>query len=241
VAEAPVFSTLRRTLSGFLLAIADVGFQWIMRQRREYFSRRLLFDVVMGFVDDCRVEGCYLEFGAFAGGSLIDAFHAARHYGRLKSMQFFVFDSFQGLPEPLGLDADELKRYRRGEYACNLEQFRQNVRSHGVDPDRVTCISGWYSDVLNEELKARLPIKKAAVVLIDCDLYESTVPVLEFITDYIQDGTVVVFDDWFSYKGRLDRGEARAFKEWLAKNPSIRANEYHKVDRTMISFIMQVD
>jgi len=51
----------------------------------------------------------------------------------------------------------------------------------------------------------------------------------------------IIFDDGFSYKARLDRGEARAFKEWLAKNPSIQAEEYHKVDRTMVSFIMQVD
>jgi len=194
----------------------------------------------MGFVDDCRIEGCYLEFGSAGGGSLTDAFYAARRYRRLKAMLFFVFDSFEGLPEPTGLDADEFRRYSKGDYACNLDRYRQNIRNRGVDLDRVICIPGWYADTLNEELKRKLPIKKASVVWIDCDLYESTVPVLEFITDYIQDGTVLIFDDWFSYKGRLDRGEARAFKEWLARNPSIQATEYHKVDRTMMSFIMQV-
>ena len=232
---------LRKMLRAFWVRICNVNFDYLLRWRREHFSCLLLFDIVMGFVDDCRVEGCYLEFGGFAGYSLIVAFHAASRYRRLNSMLFFVFDSFEGLPQPVGLDAGEFLRYKRGEYACNLDLYKQNIRKQGVDLDRVTCIPGWYNETLNEELKRQLPIKKAAVVLIDCDLYESTVPALDFITDYIQDGTVIIFDDWFSYKGRLDRGEARAFKEWLAKNPSIQANEYHKVGRTGISFIMQVD
>jgi hypothetical protein len=52
--------------------------------------------------------------------------------------------------------------------------------------------------------------------------------------------TVLIFDDWFAYKGRLDRGEAKAFREWLDANPSIQATEYHKSGRTMNSFIMHV-
>jgi hypothetical protein len=213
----------------------------IFKMSREYFSRLRLLDTVMGFIDDCRIEGCYLEFGSAGGGSLTDAFYAASRYRRLSGMLFFVFDSFEGLPEPAGLDADEFRRYNKGDYACNLDSFRQNVRKRGVDLDRLTCISGWYAETLNEGLKRELPIRKAAVVWIDCDLYESTVPVLEFITDYIQDGTVLIFDDWFSYKGRPDRGEAKAFREWLAKNPAIQATEYHRSDRTMMSFIMRVD
>jgi O-methyltransferase len=228
--------TLRRLLARILLPIC----RRLCNLGREYLSRIVLLDIVMGFIDDCKVEGCYLEFGCAGGGSLVDAFNAAGRHRRLNSMPFFVFDSFEGLPEPTGLDADESHRYNKGDFACNLDRYRKNVRSRGVDLARVTCIPGWYSETLNDELKQTLPIKKAAVVWIDCDLYESTVPVLEFITHFIQDGTVVIFDDWFSFKGRLDRGEARAFKEWLAKNRSIHATQYHAVGRTMMSFIMQV-
>ena len=156
-------------------------------------------------------------------------------------MKFFVFDSFEGLPEPLGLDADRFKRYRKADYACDLDRFRVNVSTRGVDMSRVTCVPGWYRETLNQKLKEELRIEKAAVVLVDCDLYESTVSVLDFVSDYIHDGTVLIFDDWFSYKGRLDRGEARAFNEWLGNNPRLRANEYHRVDRTIMSFIMQVE
>src|SRR6202034_4517953 len=98
-----------------------------------------------------------------------------------------------------------------------------------------------YEKTLPPALKQELGIQKASIVLIDCDLYESTVPVLNFVTDFIQTGTVLIFDDWYSYKGRLDRGEAKAFVEWLKLNPRIQANEYHKCGRTMMSFILQVD
>lgn len=204
---------------------------------REYLSRMRLLDTIMGFVKDCKVEGCYMEFGSADGDSLGDSFAAARRRGL--AMDFYVFDSFQGLPKPTGLDGDG-STYQEGQFACGLEQFKRNVRRLGVDLNRVTLCPGWYSQTLTPELKRKLPVRKAAVVLIDCDLYESTVPVLEFITDYIQDGTVLIFDDWFSYQGRTDRGEARAFTEWLRRNSAIKAKEYHRTGRTIMSFVMQI-
>jgi O-methyltransferase len=206
---------------------------------REYYDRLRLFDTVMGFVKDCRIEGDYLEFGCAYGGSLSDAFQTSTRWG-LNAMKFYIFDSFEGLPEPEGLDADSATRYDRGEFACDMNSYKRNVQRRGVDLSRVTLTPGWYNVSLTPETAQRLPIKKAAVVLIDCDLYESTVPVLDFITPYVQDGTVFIIDDWFSYKGRTDLGEAQAFKEWLAANPTITATEYHMTGRTMMSFILQV-
>jgi hypothetical protein len=84
-----------------------------------------------------------------------------------------------------------------------------------------------------------LPLRKAALVWIDCDFYESTVPVLEFITDYVQDGTLLIFDDWFCFRGDPERGEQRAFAEWLARNPWIRAGELLRFGWHGSSFILR--
>ena len=48
---------------------------------------------------------------------------------------------------------------------------------------------------------------KAAVVYIDCDLYESTRPVLRFMSHFLQNGTIVCFDDYFNYKGPATRAK----------------------------------
>jgi len=76
------------------------------------------------------------------------------------------------------------------------------------------------------ETKRRLSLKRASLVLIDCDLYESTVPVLAFITDLLDQGTIIIFDDWYRYKGHLDKGEQRACREWLDKNPQLELSRY---------------
>jgi O-methyltransferase len=55
------------------------------------------------------------------------------------------------------------------------------------------------------------------VIWVDCDLYESTVPVLDFITEYIQDGTVIIFDDWYSFRADPDRGEQKALAGGVRK------------------------
>ncbi|MCG2718374.1 MAG: methyltransferase, partial [Nanoarchaeota archaeon] len=74
-----------------------------------------------------------------------------------------------------------------------------------------------------------------------CDLYESTVLVLDFITEYIQDGTIIIFDDWFSFRGNPNRGEQKAFKEWLKKNPSIKTTEFYRFGWHGNSFITHRD
>lgn len=189
---------------------------------QEYASRHALFEMAMGFVADCGVEGDYLEFGGASGGSLISAFLAASSFPQLRSMHFFVFDSFEGLPEPKGIDAGDCLRYHKGEYACTLDRFRENVSRSGVDLSRVTCVPGWYRERLTDGLKRTLPLKKTSVVLVDCDLFESTVPVLTFITPYIQDGTVMIFDDWFSFKGRLDRGRRGHSRNGSRRSPTFK-------------------
>ncbi len=68
-----------------------------------------------------------------------------------------------------------------------------------------------------------MQFNKVAVAMIHCDLYESAVPVLEFLTEFVQDGTVLIFDDWNCYRSNPNRGEQRAFKEWLDKNPNVKA------------------
>ena len=77
-------------------------------------------------------------------------------------------------------------------------------------------------------------------VNVDCDLYESTVPVLEFITPLLQTGTIVYFDDWFSYRGSMAHGEARAAREWLTRHPDIQLVEYRNVGITGKMFVTNV-
>jgi len=194
----------------------------------------------MAFVQGNSIEGDYLEFGTYQGRSLASAHHIAQLYS-LKKMRFYAFDSFEGLPEIQGVDREGFCNFKKGDFSCSQEDFLKILKRRGVDLNKVQLIPGWFDQVLNDKTKRSLPIKKAAVIWIDCDLYKSTVPVLDFITSYIQDGTIIIFDDWFAFRGNPNRGEQLAFREWLTRNPQITASEFRKFDWSANSFILHHD
>ena len=133
--------------------------------------------------------------------------------------RFVTFDSFSGLPD--GDDVERHLDYSEGAYACTERQFINNVKQGGVNIDDVRTVASYYDDTLTVETKTRLNLRKAAIVIILCDLYESTVPVLDFITDLVDQGTIIIFDDWYHFKGSRNHGEQRTCYEWLRKNPHI--------------------
>jgi len=85
----------------------------------------------------------------------------------------------------------------------------------------VRTVKGWFSESLTDEMAARHGIDKVAAAWIDCDLYESTVPVLRFLTPRLLTGSVLIFDDWRCFHNIPVRGEQRAVHEWQAENPHI--------------------
>ena len=202
----------------------------------EYSPMENMLRNAMHFASRSKMNGDYLEFGVEAGNSFISAYHLAKKAG-LSSMRLYAFDSFQGLPRTRGIDR-EFQQFREGDHACTVDYFKKNLSKGGVDLAQVRIIPGWYSDTLNEETKEKLGIESAAVILVDCDLYKSTVPVLDFVTPLLVDGAILIFDDWFLFRGKPDRGEQRAFREWLERNREIEAIQFHKYGWHGNSFII---
>ena len=76
-----------------------------------------------------------------------------------------------------------------------------------------------------ERERRKYGIKKLAFVHIDCDFYSSTKLVLDYIKPYLQNGTIILFDDWHTFKGNYEYGEKKAFEEFREKNKDIEFNE----------------
>ena len=193
--------------------------QWV----RSYFAFQ------MGEKEDCfksiayfchvnrPMRGYYFEFGCHGANTMRMAWKHGRH---LFDWHYVAFDSFEGFPEVADIDKQEI--WARGKCATGEQEFRRIVRAAGMPDDRLTTIKGFYDASLTPELKSRLLPTKAVVCYIDCDLYLSTVPVLDFIVDFLQIGTIVVFDDWNCFWGDPERGERKAWAEFLAKHPHLR-------------------
>lgn len=199
-----------------------------------------ILEKAMKFASHVGLGGDYLEFGVWKGRSFARAYQMRKYVKepKLKEMKFYAFDSFQGLPEIKGTPDTSSSEFKKGDYACDIETFKSNLVSKGVNLNEVVIVPGWYDESLNEETKNKLPLKKAAIIFVDCDLYESAVTVLDFITDYVDNGTVIIFDDWFAFSGHPEKGEQRAFREWLNRHPDIRAVEWQRVNWKSNSFIL---
>jgi len=106
--------------------------------------------------------------------------------------------------------------------------------------ENIVLEKGFYEKTFKSDFLNRNEIKRARVTHVDCDLYQSAFTSLNFVTSLVQDGTVLLFDDWLCYRGRPDRGEQRAVKEWLAENPQIHLTPYRSYANTGQSFIVSI-
>ena len=61
--------------------------------------------------------------------------------------------------------------------------------------------------------------------MIDVDIYESCVPVLEFIKDKLKPGSIILFDDYNLFEQSDEHGERKALKEFKEKYPSFEFKE----------------
>jgi O-methyltransferase len=125
-----------------------------------------------------------------------------------------------------------------GHYDFSQESFIKLIKYQGVNLDKVVICPGFYSESLTKEFKIRTNLNAACIIMIDCDLYESTVLVLEFITDLLQQGTILIFDDWFAFRGDPKKGEKRAVREWLDWNSQFTLEEYAAFGPVQRAFIV---
>jgi O-methyltransferase len=158
--------------------------------------------------------GDYYEFGLFRGYTFWYAQQSADRIN-VAGMRFFGFDSFEGLPEIEGNDRSK-GLFFSGDYSCTRAEVTRQISEHGFDWSRATLVEGFFDKSLTPAIRAEHQMGPAALVLIDCDLYQSTVPVLRFLDALLQEGTIVLFDDWYCFGDSEDHGEPRAFREFLA-------------------------
>ncbi len=205
--------------------------------RSELFGRVRMADLAARFIGLNNVKGSYLEFGVFRGSTFSTFYHSFKKYDLQVDM--YAFDSFQGLPRPVGIDATcRYDQFQAGQFSCSEKEFVDELAARWVPRSAYTIISGWYEETLTPELYDRIKLSRAAIVYIDCDLYESAKTALQWIRPIIQDGTLLIFDDYYCFTGHPEFGERRAFTEFLAETASFKATEYARFHTAGQAFIV---
>jgi O-methyltransferase len=179
-----------------------------MTQGTAYISNLLLTRRVLN------VPGCVIECGVWRGGMIAGI---AEVLG--PDRDYFLFDSFEGLPKAQRMDGESIAAWQRNigsaTYFDNCkasEDEAQNAMRMAGVPRSVT-VKGWFEHTV-PSFKPPSPI---ALLRLDGDLYESTKVCLESLYEHVAANGLVVIDDYDTWEGC-----ARAVNEFLA-----RTSEHH--------------
>jgi Methyltransferase domain len=140
----------------------------------------------------CPASGLVVEFGVWRGRSI-------SFFASLTKEMIYGFDSFEGLRE-------DWKGWENAKGTFNLRGVVPHV------PANVTLIKGWFDETLPPFLRGHP--EPFSFVHIDCDTYEATSTVLSTARDRFRKGTVVVFDEYFGYRG-WRMGEFKAWQQFV--------------------------
>ena len=207
-------------------------------------QRASTFFAAIEFVNYEQVPGAIVEFGVFTGISLALLAQGHRFDDKGMARRVAGFDSFDGLPP----SAEEHARWREG--ACQTNHAWHPLAAPGarVTPEMTRELFAacglpapeLHVGLFDQTVPPVIPATYSAVAVahIDCDLYESTRSVLTGIAPALQDGTVLLFDDWFHYRGNPHKGESRAFTEFLDAHPEWQAAHYRSYGTFCNAFIL---
>lgn len=167
--------------------------EYVMKHMSKVKAFNVSLDILTYAISKSILKGQFLEFGVYSGKTI-------NYIAKLVPEEtIYGFDCFEGLPET----------WRTGyEAGCFKVDLLPDVESN------VQLIKGLFHETLPGFKKSHMEV--CSFIHIDCDLYSSTIYVLEELKDQIVAGTIIVFDEYFNYPGWQD-GEYRAFQEFIQK------------------------
>ena len=184
----------------------------IVRQLRKLFFLKLCFKYRqfsmapwryfwrnMIIVDQYRhVQGCVIEAGVWRGGMSAGM---AEVLGKQRS--YFLFDSFEGLPPATELDGEEAKAYQRDTESptyfdnCSAEMAYAETAMQRSGATNVKLVKGWFQDTMPDFV----PPEPIAVLRLDGDWYDSTMVILNTMTQYLAPDALIIIDDYYAWQG----------------------------------------
>lgn len=161
---------------------------------------RALYNAV-NYVNNCAIEGSFVECGVFKGGSVMNMALTQQNYARIAHI--YLYDTFEGMTPATehdvtyhGLTAAQVLKNPAKECVCSEEEVRKNVFSTGYPPEFFHFVKGDVVKTLQQVVPPQI-----ALLRIDTDWYESTKAVLETLFPRLVKGGVLILDDYGYWKG----------------------------------------
>lgn len=235
----------KRFLKNFYYVFID-RFRYLSHKNYIFSDEYLKFTHILEAINYIKVAGnngknlpqTYFEFGCHSGRTFSAAINAAKYF-KMHNCEFFVFDSFQGLPQTNEVE-DGI--FKTGEFSTSREDFVKIIKQKTkFNENDINIIEGFYDTSLTADLQSKMP--KIGMLHIDVDLYSSTKDILKFTKPLLVNGSVVLFDDWYCFKPGIknSHGEQKAVNEFLDINKNIKLLPWKAYSTFGQSFFINID
>jgi O-methyltransferase len=183
------------------------------------------------------ITGDYVEFGSWGCNTLRHAWHACEQFRAKRHL--WAFDSFQALPPSDEPRDQHPVLVAGGAGQGGVDAFHATCAGFGVPGDAYTAVEGYYVDTL-PPLGTDGEPRDIAIAYVDCNLYSSTVTVLEFLEPRLKPGMIVGFDDYYLYNRDSGvSGEREALNEFLQANRQWHFHRFKDIHWGGVSFVVE--
>lgn len=210
----------------------EVLYNQTFRQKQKYLFYQKAFDFLYGN----NIDGSYFEFGCHRART----FRFALRESIIKNMNmdFFAFDSFQGLPDHKN-NFKQNAWHLKGLLKTELKNFKKLISKY-KQHKKIDIIKGFYNKSLTLKLKREFQKRdiKASFINIDCDLETSVKESLDYALNFVVNGTVLYIDDYYTtYKGDTRKGIPTVVSK-LIKKHKLHFENWHLVGGFGKSFLL---
>lgn len=164
-------------------------------------------------VRKAELQGCVLECGVWRGGMIAGL---ATLLG--SDRDYFLFDSFEGLPPAKQVDGESALRWQANTGApehfdnCSAPPEFASEAMRIAGATSFSLVKGWF----NETVPKFKPPSPIALLRLDGDWYESTMVCLVHLFDEVAPGGIVILDDYYTWDGC-----SRALHDFLSKRSAV--------------------
>ncbi|KGE70827.1 TylF/MycF/NovP-related O-methyltransferase [Spirochaeta lutea] len=154
------------------------------------------------WIEQAGIPGDIVECGVYKGGSAMLAARILLQENPQSRRQFWLYDTFQGMPQPGAEDRTAysgqamVERWQEGWWQASIDLVSRGMRESGLPMDQVHLVKG--------DVTQTLPTTKPesiALLRLDTDWYESTKAELEILYPRLSPRGILIIDDYGHFTG----------------------------------------